>query len=81
MSMLETVRIKAEVSDDNPLGYIVINKTDFNEDEQELFGDESAATGGKKADLQAALTAKGIAFPANATKAELQALLDQAPAQ
>jgi hypothetical protein len=32
------------------------------------------------ADLKAALTAKGIAFKGNASKADLQALLDGAPA-
>lgn len=27
--MLPTIRIKAEVSEDNPLGFIVINQSDF----------------------------------------------------
>lgn len=32
-----TVRIKAEVTDDNPLGYVVINKEDFDAETHELF--------------------------------------------
>lgn len=81
MSQLETVQIKAEISDDNPLGFIVINKSDFDQDKQELFVEGVA---GKPSDglnvdqLKAALTAKNIAIPDNAKKADLQALLDAA---
>lgn len=37
MSNPETVRVVSEVSDDNPLGYVVINKDDYVEGEHELF--------------------------------------------
>ena len=38
---LETVKVVSPVSDDNPNGYIVINKSDFNEEEHELFDTEA----------------------------------------
>ena len=34
---IETVRIKAEVTEDNPLGYIVINEEDFNAKKHERW--------------------------------------------
>lgn len=76
---IETVRIVSPVSEDNPLGYIVINAEDFREDEMELFV-EGAAPIMTVAQLRAVLTEKAIAFPATAKKAELQALLDAAQA-
>ena len=45
---LETVRITSPVSDENPLGYIVINKTDFKEDEHTLFVEPGEAKSKKK---------------------------------
>jgi len=36
-----TVRVVSPVSDDNPLGYIVINESDLTDDHQ-IFSDESA---------------------------------------
>jgi hypothetical protein len=39
--MFETVRIVSPVSDDNPNGYIVINKDDLTED-HELFVEKPA---------------------------------------
>lgn len=139
----ETVKIKAPTSSDNELGFIVINKSDFdsakhepfdeddyaalagsvqsgervptmaellaardqlaqrerelneekervadqalaNEAEAQRLRDEAAAqaaAAAKKpgiADMRDALTAKGIAFDASASKADLQALLDAA---
>jgi len=47
---LKTVKIVSPVTDENPLGYIVINETDLSK-EHELFDEEGA----KKADLQALL--------------------------
>lgn len=53
---LETVKIAAEVTDENPLGYIVINKTDLTEDHV-LFDEQAKKPKGKKtavaADAQA----------------------------
>jgi hypothetical protein len=73
---LETVRVVSPESEDNDLGFIVINKSDLT-DEHELFveaGDAPKKVG--IAELRAALTEKGIEFPEGAKKAELQALLD-----
>jgi hypothetical protein len=39
----ETVRVTSEVSEDNPLGYIVINKVDFDEKEHKLFEEKKVA--------------------------------------
>ncbi|EON13148.1 HeH/LEM domain-containing protein [Pandoraea sp. SD6-2] len=79
---LETVKVVSPVSDDNPLGYIVINKTDLT-DEHELFDEdgakkEPAAKALTVEQLKAALADKGIAIPDGAKKADLQALLDKA---
>lgn len=37
--LLETVRVKAEVSKDNPNGVVTINKSEFLESEHELYHD------------------------------------------
>jgi hypothetical protein len=37
LETVPTVKIKAEATTDNPNGYIVINESDFNKDEHELF--------------------------------------------
>jgi hypothetical protein len=39
---VETTRVKSVVNSDNPLGFIVINKSDFVEGEHEHFDDEVA---------------------------------------
>ena len=39
---VETIRITAAVSDENPNGYIVINKADFDEAQHELWTDPDA---------------------------------------
>ena len=44
----ETVKIVADVSEDNPLGYIVINKNDLT-DEHKLFDEASEVKPPKKA--------------------------------
>lgn len=44
---LETVKIAAEVTAENPLGYIVINKTDLTEDHV-LFDESAKKAKGKK---------------------------------
>lgn len=42
-SIIETVQIVSEKSDDNPNGYIVINAEDFNTDIHVLFENEQDA--------------------------------------
>lgn len=74
--MIPTVQIKSPVSDDNQLGYVVINEADFDEESMELFGADAKSL--TVPQLKDALTAKGIAFEATAKKADLQALLDAA---
>ncbi|MGA3803693.1 HeH/LEM domain-containing protein [Ralstonia nicotianae] len=77
---LKTVKIVSPVTDENPLGYIVINETDLSED-HEVFGEEGAKKADKAlsvADLKAALAEKGVEIPEGAKKADLQALLDEA---
>jgi len=77
---LKTVKIVSPVTDENPLGYIVINETDLSE-EHERFDEEGAKKADKAlsvADLKAALTEKGVEIPEGAKKADLQALLDEA---
>jgi hypothetical protein len=77
-----TVKIESPVSDDNQLGFVVINATDFVDGEHVLFTDADAAAAGalsdglKVAEIKAALTEKGIAIPDGAKKSDLQALLD-----
>lgn len=43
----ETVKIVADVSEDNPLGYIVINKADLTDDHK-LFDEEAEVKTAKK---------------------------------
>jgi len=77
---LKTVKIVSPVTDENPLGYIVINETDLTK-EHEVFDEEGAKKADKSlsvADLKAALTEKGVEIPEGAKKADLQALLDEA---
>ena len=79
-----TVQIKSEVSDDNPSGFIVINESDFNPDEHQLFNDAVQDSSSKKmsiADIRTALTERGIAFESDASKADLSALLATSDAQ
>ncbi|HEX5126496.1 MAG TPA: hypothetical protein VFW00_07125 [Rhodocyclaceae bacterium] len=78
--MTPTVQIASPVSDDNPLGFIVINESDFDADKHTLFGAEPTKAP-TAAELRDTLTAKGIDFKPNASKADLQAALDAAPAQ
>jgi hypothetical protein len=40
---LQTIRISAPISDDNPHGFVLINHTDFNHDQHEPFDDEARA--------------------------------------
>lgn len=44
--IVETVKIAVETTDENPLGYVVINKSDQNE-EHTLFEEESEKKDGK----------------------------------
>jgi hypothetical protein len=80
---VDTVKIKSPISDDNPLGFIVINKSDLTE-EHDLFEEESESDEPKAmtvAKIREALAAKNITIPDTVTKkADLQALLDSAPA-
>lgn len=58
--------------------FVLINEEDFDESVHKRF-DADAKKADKApgiADLRAALTEKGIEFPADAKKADLQALLD-----
>jgi len=72
-----TVKVKAPVTEDNPTGFIVINESDFTPGDHELFDDDDSASEGKLtvAKIKEALTAKGVAIPDGAKKAELFALL------
>jgi hypothetical protein len=74
--MIPTIRIKSEPSEDNPLGFIVINESDFDADKHELFDAEPVAKPLGIAELRDTLTARGIEFDPTAKKADLQALLD-----
>lgn len=79
MSHPETVKIVSSISEDNPLGYIVINKDDFDEKKHEIFDETKSADPSKMtvAQLRATLTAAGIEFDAGAKKDDLIALLPQ----
>lgn len=44
----KTIQVAAPVSDDNPLGYIVINESDLTDDHEPFDAADKAAT--KKAD-------------------------------
>lgn len=76
---LETVKVASPVSEENPLGYIVINKSDLT-DEHQVFDEKKAPAlkGPSIEEIRAALTEKGIEFAADAKKADLQKLLDAA---
>jgi hypothetical protein len=76
--MIPTVQIVSPISDDNPLGFIVINESDFDADKHELFGADDEAVTLTAKQMKEALTARGIDFKPNASKADLQALLDAA---
>lgn len=68
-----------KVKRDGPRGWHWIDKAKFDPDVHELFDVPEAEP--KKltaAELRSALTEKGIEFKANASKPELQALLDAA---
>jgi hypothetical protein len=75
-----TVAVKAAITEDNPTGYVVINESDFDPSQHEKFGagesDDKPSMTAKE--MKAALTERGIEFAANASKADLQALLDGA---
>jgi hypothetical protein len=76
----ETVKVVSPKSDDNPTGYIVINKSDLTKDHT-LYEEpvESSATDNSKLtvlQLKEALFAAGIVFDENAKKVDLVALLD-----
>ena len=68
-----TVTVKA----DNEQGCMVINESDFDAELHQLFGVESDKAL-SKAELQTALTGKGIEHKPAMSKAELQAMLGAA---
>lgn len=77
--MTEVLKVKPWGKDQGD--FVLINAEDFNPEVHELL--DAAPAAPQKlgiAELRAALTEKGIAFPDGAKKAELQALLDAAPA-
>lgn len=57
--------------------YIIINKSDFDPDEHELY-DESDGSKMTVAEIKAKLDELGIEYPASAKKAELEKLLIEA---
>jgi hypothetical protein len=78
---MKTVNVKPWGKDQGD--FVVINEEDFDPSKHELLdGSAPSSDGGKgptAAELKEALTAKGIDFKGNASKAELQALLDGSP--
>lgn len=78
---MSTIRIKS--TDEASQGpFVVINESDFNPGQHELFDAEPASDAPAKpgiAALRDELTARGIEFDPAAKKPELQALLDAAP--
>lgn len=62
--------------------FVVINESDFDPDRHELFdapeGDDKAAAPVTAAMLREALDARGVHYKPAASKAQLQALLDEA---
>jgi len=76
-----TVRVKA----DNEQGFIIINESDFDAEQHENFdapeGDDKAAAPVTAAMLREALDARGVHYKPAASKAQLQALLDEATAK
>jgi hypothetical protein len=77
--MLPTIRITSPVTEENPLGFVIINESDFDADQHEMFDAPPKPLG--IAALREALTAAGVAFDPDTKKADLQALLDQHLAQ
>lgn len=76
---MDTIRIKS--TDEASQGpFVIIDAANFDPDLHERFDPEPAKARGI-ASLREGLTARGIAFDADAKKADLQALLDQNPAQ
>lgn len=78
MQTCKTVRVKAQ----NEQGFIIINETDFDAEQHEHF-DEHESDPDKPvtaAMLRDALDARGIKYKPQASKAQLQALLDEAVA-
>lgn len=81
----KTMRVKPWGEDQGE--FVVINEADFDPavhtafDAADKQGDDSGDGKVTAAQLREALTARGIAFKANAPKAELQALLDAADKQ
>lgn len=76
--MTEVLKVKPWGKDQGD--FVLINAEDFNHEFHELF--DAAPSAPKKlgiAELREALKAKGIDFPEDAKKADLQALLDAAP--
>jgi hypothetical protein len=74
-----TVKVKTDAPD-NADGFIVINESDFDPKVHELHEAKVAkpSDGLTSDELKAALTAKSVAIPAGAKKADLAALLDAA---
>lgn len=76
---MKTIKIKP--SHESQGDHVLINEADFNPDLHELLDGAPASDEPKSmtaAELKEALTAKGIEFRGNASKADLQALLDGA---
>lgn len=57
--MLPTIRIKAEVSEDNPLGFIVINQSDFDAAVHEALDPVDVAAADESSDTEAAPARRG----------------------
>lgn len=77
----ETVKIAVEASEDNPLGYIVINKEDFDEDQHELIEGESLEARREynfstmsNAKMKELLDAKKVTYADNANRGVLMTL-------
>lgn len=64
------------VKADNEHGYMIINESDFDAEVHQLFGVETDKAM-SKAELQTALTEKGIEHKPAMSKAELQAMLEK----
>ncbi|MBT2333618.1 hypothetical protein J7E49_06835 [Variovorax paradoxus] len=77
---MKTIKIKP--SHESQGDFVLINEEDFDPSKHVLLDGAAPDAGGEKAmtaaELKEALTAKGIDFKGNASKADLQALLDGA---
>ncbi|MFZ6655932.1 HeH/LEM domain-containing protein [Undibacterium sp. TJN19] len=75
-----TVKVVAEVTEDNPLGFIVINESDLTENQQIFVeeGDAGLTDNAKMTvpQIKDALTAAGIEFDSTANKGALLLLLN-----